>query len=61
MQEKKQPGIGFVMLTLPIPGFVSVVGLAIQDEVYRANEVYRGGLKTDPIQGKHQYHEKKKS
>jgi hypothetical protein len=26
--KKKRPGTGFVHLTLPIPGFVSVVGLA---------------------------------
>ena len=26
--ETKSPGIGFVNLTLPIPGFASVVGLA---------------------------------
>ena len=26
--KKKSPGIGFVNLTLPIPGFASVVGLA---------------------------------
>ena len=25
----KTPGIGFVIITFPIPGFVSVVGLAI--------------------------------
>lgn len=33
----------------------------IQDELYRANEVYRGGLKTAPIPGKNQDYKKKKS
>ena len=29
MDANKSPGTGFVIITLPIPGFVSVVGLAI--------------------------------
>ena len=33
----------------------------IQDKVYRGNPVYRGGLKTAPIQDKYQDYEKKKS
>ena len=29
MDENKSPGTGFVSFTFPIPGFVSVVGLAV--------------------------------
>ena len=29
VQKNKHPGIGFVIITLPIPGFVSVVSLAV--------------------------------